>query len=67
VKVKAVPNRKDTTSFSQTSLLLNTTNSLLKDGGNLGGRRFGFCSVGTNLLGGTSQETRTSRADLSSK
>lgn len=66
MQVKAVPNREDTTSFSQTSLLVNTTNPLLKDGRNLGGRCFGFCSIGTNLLGGTSQETRSNRADLSS-
>lgn len=59
-----VPDGKDTSSLSKTSFLLNTTDSLLQDGGDLGGRGLGLGSVGTDLLGGTSQRAGDSRASL---
>lgn len=59
-----IPDGKDTSSLSETRLLLNTTDSLLKDGGNLSGGGLGLSGVGTDLLGGTSQGTGGSRADL---
>jgi len=39
-----IPDGKDTSGLSETSLLLNTADSLLKERGNLGGR--GLCLSG---------------------
>lgn len=59
-----VPDGKDTTSLGEAGLLLNTTDSLLQDGGNLGGSSLGLSSVGTDLLGSTGEGAGNSRADL---
>jgi len=59
-----VPDRQNTTSLSETSLLLNTTNALLQDGGDLGRLSLGLRSVGTDLLRGTGEGAGDSRADL---
>ena len=59
-----VPYGKDTSSLSKTRLLLNTTDSLLKDGRDLGGRSLGLSSVGTDLLGGSREGAGNSRANL---
>lgn len=40
-----VPNGKDAASFGQASLLLNATDSLLKDGGDLSGRGLSVGSI----------------------
>jgi hypothetical protein len=45
-----VTNGQNTTSFSEASLFLDTTNSLLKDGGDFGGRSFGVGSIGSDLF-----------------
>lgn len=59
-----VPDRQNTTSLGETSLLLNTTDALLQDGGDLGGLGLGLRGVGTGLLGGTGEGAGNSRADL---
>lgn len=59
-----VPDGKDTSSLSKASFLLNTTDSLLKDGGNLGGSGLGLRCVRTNLLGGSVDGPGNSRASL---
>jgi hypothetical protein len=58
-----VTDGKDTSSLSKASLFVNTTNSLLKNGGNLCGRSLGLSSVGTDLLGGTGEGAGNSRAN----
>lgn len=47
-----VPDREDTTGLSDIGLLLHTTDSLLEEGRDLGGRGLGLSSVVTDLLGG---------------
>ena len=47
-----VPDREDTTGLSDVDLLLDTTDSLLEEGRDLGGRGLGLSSVVTDLLGG---------------
>lgn len=47
-----VPDREDTTGLSDVGLLLDTTDSLLEEGRDLGGRGLGLSSVVTDLLGG---------------
>lgn len=59
-----VPDRQNTTSLGETSLLLNTTDALLQDGRDLGGLGLGLSGVGTDLLGGTGEGAGNSRADL---
>lgn len=59
-----VPDRQNTTGLGETSLLLNTTDALLQDGGDLGGLSLGLSGVGTDLLGGTGEGAGDSRADL---
>jgi hypothetical protein len=59
-----VPDGQNTTGLGETSLLLNTTDALLKDGGNLGGLGLGLGGVGTDLLGGAGDGAGDSRADL---
>jgi hypothetical protein len=59
-----VPNGQNATGLSETSLLLNTTDALLQDGGDLGGLGLGLGGVGTDLLGGTGEGAGNSRADL---
>ena len=59
-----VPNGQNATGLSETSLLLNTTDALLQDGGDLGGLGLGLGGVGTDLLGGTGEGAGDSRANL---
>lgn len=59
-----VPDRQNTTSLSETSLLLNTTDALFKDGGDLGGLSLSLRGVRTDLLRGTGEGAGDSRADL---
>jgi hypothetical protein len=59
-----VPNGQNATGLSETSLLLDTTDALLQDGGDLGGLGLGLGGVGANLLGGTGEGAGNSRADL---
>lgn len=59
-----VPDGQDTTGLSETSLLLDTTDALLQDGGDLSGLGLGLSSVGTDLLGGTGDGAGDSRANL---
>ena len=59
-----VPDRQNTTGLSETSLLLDTTDALLQDGGDLSGLGLGLSSVGTDLLGGTGDGAGDSRANL---
>ena len=59
-----VPNGQNATGLSETSLLLDTTDALLQDGGDLGGLGLGLGGVGTDLLGGTGEGAGNSRADL---
>lgn len=59
-----VPNGQNATGLSETSLLLNTTDALLQDGGDLGGLGLSLGGVGTDLLGGTGEGAGNSRADL---
>jgi hypothetical protein len=62
-----VPDRQNTTGLSETSLLLNTTDALLQDGGDLGGLGLGLGGVGTDLLGGAGDGAGDSRANLGMK
>jgi hypothetical protein len=62
-----VPDREDTTGLSKASFLLNTADSLLQDGGDLGGSGLGLRGVGTNLLRGTIEGTGSSRASLETR
>jgi hypothetical protein len=64
VEVFDVPDGQDTTGLSETSLLLDTTDALLQDGGDLSGLGLGLSSVGTDLLGGTGDGAGDSRANL---
>ncbi len=59
-----VPDRQNTTGLGETSLLLNTTDTLLQDGRDLGGLSLGLSGVRTDLLGGTGEGAGDSRADL---
>ena len=59
-----VPDRQNTTSLSETSLLLDTTNTLLKDGRDLGRGGLGLSGVRANLLSSTGDGAGNSRADL---
>lgn len=59
-----IPDRQNTTGLGKTGLLLNTTNTLLKDGRDLGGSSLGLSSVGADLLSGTRDGTGNSRANL---
>lgn len=59
-----IPDRQNTTGLSETSFLLNTTDTLLQDGGDLGGLSLGLSGVGTDLVGGTGEGAGDSRADL---
>ena len=59
-----VPNGQNATGLGETSLLLDTTDALLQDGGDLGGLGLGLGGVGTGLLGGTGEWAGKSRADL---
>lgn len=59
-----VPDGKDTSSLSKTGFLLNTTDSLLEDGRDLGGRSLGLSGIGTDLLGGSREGAGNSRANL---
>lgn len=47
-----IPDGEDTTSLSKVGLLLDTANSLLKDGRNLGGRGLGVGGVGSDSVDG---------------
>lgn len=62
-----VPNGQNATSLGETSLLLDTTDALLQDGGDLGGLGLGLGGVGANLLRGTGEGAGNSRADLKRK
>lgn len=62
-----VPDGQNTTGLGETSLLLNTTDALLQNGGNLGGLGLGLGGVGTDLLGGAGDGAGDSRADLGMK
>jgi hypothetical protein len=55
-----VPDRQNTTGLSETSLLRDTTDALLKDGGDLGRGSLGLGSVRANAV----KRTGSSRADL---
>jgi hypothetical protein len=59
-----VPDGEDTASLSETRLLLNTTDSLLEDGRDLGGGSLSLSSVGTDLLGSTSEGAGNGGAGL---
>lgn len=59
-----VPDRQDTASLSETGLLLDTTDALLQNGGDLGGGSLGLGGVGTDLLGGAGDGAGDSRANL---
>ena len=59
-----VPDRENTTGLGETSLLLDTTDTLLEDGRDLGGGSLGLGGVGANLLRGTGDGTGSSRANL---
>lgn len=48
-----IPNRQDTTGLSETSLLLDTADSLLEDGRDLSGRGLGVGSVGSDGVDGS--------------
>jgi hypothetical protein len=58
-----VTDGKDTSCLGKTRLLLNTTDSLLKDGRNLGGRGLGLSSIGTDLLRSSREGAGNSRAN----
>lgn len=47
-----IPDGEDTTSLGKVGLLLDTANSLLKDGRNLGGRGLGVGGVGSESVDG---------------
>lgn len=55
-----VPDRQNTASLSETSLLRDTTDTLLKDGGDLSRGSLGLRSVRANAV----ERTGSSRADL---
>ena len=55
-----VPDRQNTTGLSKTSLLRDTTDALLKDGGDLSRGSLGLGSVRANAV----ERTGSSRADL---
>lgn len=55
-----VPDRQNTTGLSETSLLRDTTDALLKDGGDLSRGSLGLGSVRANAV----ERTGSSRADL---
>lgn len=59
-----LPDGKDTTSLGETSLLLDTTNSLLEDGGDLSGSWLGLSGVGSDLLGHSGQGAGSTGSDL---
>lgn len=59
-----VPDRQNTAGLGETSLLLNTTDTLLQDGRDLGGLGLGLGGVGTDLLRGTGEGAGDSRANL---
>lgn len=42
---RPIPDGEDTSSLSKTSLFLNTTDSLLEKGGDLGGGSLGLCGI----------------------
>ena len=59
-----IPDRQNTTSLSETSLLLNTTDTLLQDGGDLSRGSLSLSGVRADLLGGTGDGAGDSRANL---
>jgi hypothetical protein len=58
-----VTDGKDTSSLGKARFLLDTTDSLLKDGRDFGGRSLGLSSVSTDLLGGSREGAGNSRAN----
>lgn len=58
-----VPDGENTTGLSETSLLRDTTDALLKDGRDLSGLGLGLGGVGANAV----ERTGSSRADLGAK
>lgn len=58
-----IPDGEDTTGLSETSLLRDTADALLKDGGDLSGLGLGLGGVGANAV----ERTGSSRADLGTK
>lgn len=53
-----VPDGENTSSLSETGLLLDTADPLLEDGGDLGRGGFGFGGIAANLLGGVVPDSR---------
>lgn len=58
-----IPDGENTTGLSETSLLRDTTDALLKDGRDLSGLGLGLGGVGANAV----ERTGSSRADLEAK